>query len=584
MAFKIGIRPTIDGRMGGVRESLEDQTMQMAKNAKKLIESNVFYANGKACEVIISPCTIGGTKESAICEEYFNTNNVIATLTVSPCWCYGTEVMDMNRNTLKAVWGFNGTERPGAVYLACAMAGYAQKGLPAYSIYGKDVQDAGDTTIPSDVEEKILRFARCAMVVGAMKDKTYLSLGSVSMGIAGSCVDAQFMQKYLGIRTEWNDMTEVLRRVKLGIYDHEEFAIARQWVRDNCPTGTDFNPNPRTPQELEEDWDFCVKHILVCRDLMHGNPKLAKMGWAEEANGKNAIAAGFQGQRAWTDWLPNADFTEAILCSSFDWTGTRQPSVFATENDSLNAISMVFGNLLTGTAPAFSDVRTYWSADAVKRVTGWKPEGKAKDGFIHLINSGATCLDATGASKENGKNVMKQWWKVDKNDISAMLKATDWAPANLQYFRGSGFSSHFKTGAEMPITLIRINLVEGLGPVLQFAEGWTVSLPQDVHAKLDERTDKTWPTTWFVPNLTGEGAFKDVYSVMANWGANHGAFVYGHIGQDLITLSSMLRIPVNMHNVCNSKMFRPQCWSAFGTQDSESADYKACTTYGALYK
>lgn len=583
MRFKIGIRPTIDGRRGGIREGLEEQTMQMATAAKQLIEDNVRYSDGTPVEVVIADSTIGGSAESARCEQKFVENNVIATLTVTPCWCYGTETMDLNPTTVKAVWGFNGTERPGAVYLAAVMAAYAQRGLPAFSIYGHDVQDMDDKSIPTDVKEKILRFARAAVAVGAMKNRSYLNIGGVSMGIAGSCVDASFMQKYLGIRTEWVDMTEVLRRIHLGIYDHDEYTVAREWVKKNCKEGCDINAKPKSREDKEKDWDFIVKFTLICDDLMHGNQKVADMGFIEESLGKNAIAAGFQGQRNWTDWLPNGDFTEAIFNSSFAWNGKKQPSIFATENDSLNGVAMLFANLLTNRASIFADVRTYWSPDAVKRVTGWTPIGKAANGFIHLINSGAAALDATGEAIENGEHVMKKWYDVNDKDIAACLNATDWCPANLGYFRGGGFSSHFKTAYEMPVTMARVNIIDGLGPVLQIAEGYTVVLPDAVHKTLDERTDKTWPTTWFAPKLTGNGAFKDVYSVMASWGANHGAFSYGHIGADLITLASMLRIPVSMHNV-EETPFRPHAWFAFGTEDSEGADYRACLNYGALYK
>ncbi len=587
---RIGIRPVIDGRQMGIRESLEDQTMNMAKAAKALIEANCTYPDGTPVECVIGPCTIGGGAEAAKTQEYFSTRNIAATLSVTPCWCYGSETMDLDPLTVKAVWGFNGTERPGAVYLAAVMAAHAQKGLPAFAIYGHDVQDADDTSIPEDVSEKILRFARCAVAVGCMRSKAYVGLGAVSMGIAGSQCSPEFLQKYLGIRAEYVDMTEILRRMKLEIYDHDEYEKALAWTKANCPEGMDVNdgPNPGNKDVMshEEQWKFCVKMTLIIRDIMLGNPKLAEMGWKEESNGRNAIYGGFQGQRMWTDWLPNGDFSEAILNSTFNWNGKKQPTLLATENDGLNGTAMLFGNLLTGTASVFADVRTYWSPEAVERVTGKKPEGRAANGFIHLINSGAAALDGTGlAVDENGNNCMKPWWKVTDKDIDSILKAVDWCPANLGYFRGGGFSSHFKTQAEMPVTMIRLNIIDGLGPVLQIAEGYTVTLPDEIHVPLDMRTDKTWPTTWFVPNLVEDGnpAFKDVYSVMANWGANHGSLTYGHIGADLITLASMLRIPVAMHNVPEEKIYRPHAWTAFGTKDSESADYRACEKYGPLY-
>lgn len=583
---KIGIRPTIDGRWGGIREGLEEQTMGLANAAKELMET-LRYPDGTPVQVVISPCTIGGGAEAARCEEFFSTQNVVATLTVTPCWCYGMETFDMNPNTIKAVWGFNGTERPGAVYLAAVLAAYAQKGLPAFSIYGHDVQDVGDRTVPADVAEKILRFARCAVAVGWMKNKAYLNIGGVSMGIMGAFCDTQVMQKYFGLRAEWVDMTELLRRMTLEIYDKAEYEKALAWIKENCKEGFDCNDGKVLPEIIQrskvvnpdKDWEFVAKFSVIVRDLMFGNPKLDELGWHEEALGRNAVAGGFQGQRQWTDWLPNGDFTEAIMASTFDWNGARQPTAFATENDTLNGLSMLLGTLVTGTAPCFHDVRTYWSPEAVERVTGWKTTGTAANGFIHLINSGATALDCTGAA--DGQ--MKPFWEMTEENIKACLEATDWCRANYEYFRGGGFSSHFKTQAEMPVTMLRLNIVEGVGLCLQIAEGCTATLPDSVHVPLDQRTDPTWPTTWFAPRTTGVGAFNDVYSVMANWGANHGVTVYGHVGADLITLASMLRIPVTMHNVPAEKVYRPHSWAAFGTQDTQAADYAACKHYGPLY-
>ena len=594
MNMKIGIRPIIDGRWGGIRESLEEQTMAMAKNAAKLISDNLRYQDGTPVQCVIGCTTIGGGKEAAMVEEQFSKENVIATLSVTPCWCYGSETMDLNPNTIKAVWGLNATERPGAVYLAAVMAAHAQRGLPAFSIYGQHVQDRTDTEIPEDVQEKILRFARAAIAVGQMKNKAYVNLGGVSMGIGGSYCDANFMQNYLGVRAEWMDLTEILRRITLEIYDHEEYQRAYRWIQENCPVGFDKNAGKNLPDIIrrskvvpkEKDWDFVTKFSLIVRDILFGNPKLDEMGWHEEALGKNAIAGGFQGQRQWTDWLPNGDFTEAIMATSFDWNGLKAPFAFATENDTLNGISMLFATLLTGKAPCFHDVRTYWSPEAVKRVTGHDLTGLAQNGVIHLINSGATALDGTGAAKdENGQGTMKEWWNMTEADVKACLKATDWCPADVEYFRGGGYSSHFRCGAEMPVTMLRVNIIDGVGPTLQIAEGHTVTLPDEVHTVLDQRTDPTWPTTWFAPRLNGKGAFQDVYSVMANWGANHGVTVGGHMGADLITLASMLRIPVSIHNVPEERIFRPHVWAGFGKgEDSTSTDYRACAHFGPLYK
>ena len=585
----IGIRPTIDGRRGKikVRESLEDQTMNMAKSAAKLIEENVFYSNGEHVKVIIADTTIGRVAEAAACEDKFKKAGVDITLTVTPCWCYGAETMDMNPLTIKAVWGFNGTERPGAVYLASVLATHAQKGLPAFGIYGHEVQEADDTTIPADVQEKILRFARAAVAVATMRGKSYLQIGSVTMGIGGSIISPEFFEEYLGMRVESVDEVEIIRRMEKGIYDEKEYQKALKWVKEKCKPDFDKNPKEmqKTAAEKEKDWEFTAKMACIIKDLYNGNKNLPK-GCEEEAVGHNAIVGGFQGQRQWTDFYPNCDFPESILNSSFDWNGAREPYILGTENDTLNATSMLFMKLLTGRAQMFADVRTYWSGEAVKRVTGYEIEGKAKeaDGFIHLINSGACCVDACGEVKdERGNAVMKKWWEVTDKDIDTMMNATTWPYADLGYFRGGGYSSRFVTRAEMPATMIRLNLIKGLGPVLQIVEGWTVKLPDEVTDKLWKRTDYTWPCTWFTPRVTGKGAFKSAYDVMNNWGANHGAISYGHIGADLITMCSMLRIPVCMHNVDEKDIYRPAAWNAFG-MDKEGQDYRACAAYGPLYK
>lgn len=580
---KIGIRPVIDGRRKGVRESLEDQTMRMAKNAAKLISENLKYSNRMSVECIIADTCIGGVAEAALCAEKFAANNVGVSLTVTPCWCYGTEVMDTDSLIPKAVWGFNGTERPGAVYLAAALAGYSQLGLPTFGIYGKDVQDKNDESIPEYVKEKILKFVKAGLAVAEMKGKSYLSIGSVSMGIAGSIVNNHFIKDHLGMRTEYVDMVELVRRIDEKIYDEEEFQKALKWTKKFCKEGEDVNKQKSSRARKDFEWEMVVKMTMIARDLMIGNPRLAEFGYIEESMGHNAIVAGFQGQRHWTDHFPNGDFLEAILNSSFDWNGIRQPFIMATENDSLNGIAMLFGHLLTNTAQIFSDVRTYWSADAVKRVTGKTLKGKAANGIIHLINSGSSTLDGTGMQRINGKPAMKPFWEISIAEAEKCLQATKWCPAEKEYFRGGGFSSQFLTEGEMPITMSRINLVKGLGPVLQIAEGFTVSLPKDVDYILQRRTSPTWPTTWFAPSLTGKGAFKDVYSVMANWGANHGAISFGHIGDKLITLASMLRIPVNMHNVNEDSIFRPSSWNPFGTTDLEGADFRACKNFGPLY-
>ena len=585
----IGIRPTIDGRRGKikVRESPENQTMNMAKAAAKLIEDNVYYSNGEHAKVIIADTTIGRVAEAAACADKFRKAGVDITLTVTPCWCYGAETMDMDPMTIKAVWGFNGTERPGAVYLASVLATHAQKGLPAFGIYGHEVQEADDTEIPADVRDKILRFARAAVAVATMRGKSYLQIGSVTMGIGGSIISPEFFEEYLGMRVESVDEVEIIRRMEKGIYDEKEYRKALKWIKDKCRPDFDKNPKDmqKTPAEKAKDWEFTAKMACIIEDLFNGNKNLPE-GCEEEAVGHNAIVGGFQGQRQWTDFYPNCDFPESILNSSFDWNGAREPYILGTENDTLNAASMLMMKLLTGRAQMFADVRTYWSGEAVKRVTGYEIEGKAKeaDGFIHLINSGACCVDACGEVKdENGNATMKRWWEVTDKDIDTMMNVTTWPYADLGYFRGGGYSSRFVTRAEMPATMIRLNLIKELGPVLQIAEGWTVQLPDEVTDKLWKRTDYTWPCTWFTPRVTGKGAFRSAYDVMNNWGANHGAISYGHIGADLITMCSMLRIPVCMHNVDEADIYRPAAWNAFGT-DKEGQDYRACAAYGPLYK
>jgi L-fucose isomerase len=582
---KIGIRPTIDGRLGGVRESLENQTMAMARSVARLLSENLRHANGLPVECVIADSTIGRVAEAARCAEKFKKEGVGLSITVTPCWCYGAETMDTDPLIPKAVWGFNGTERPGAVYLAATLAGYTQKGLPAFSIYGRDVQDSSNTSIPADVAEKLLQFARAGLAVATMRGKSYLGMGGTSMGIAGSIVDPAFLEAYLGLRSESIDMSEFTRRLDENIYDPEEFARALAWVKQNCPEGQDYNPPAKqhSREQKDKSWQTSVKMALIARDLMIGNPRLAELGFGEEALGHNAIAGGFQGQRQWTDHFPNGDFMEAILCSSFDWNGLRQPFILATENDHLNGISMLFGHLLTGTAQIFADVRTYWSPAAVKRVTGHTLAGRAEGGILHLINSGPAALDGAGQQSRNGQPAMKPFWEITPEEASACLGATTWHTSMVEYFRGGGWSTRFCTRGDMPVTMCRVNLVKGLGPALQIAEGWTVELPDEVHTVLDERTNPTWPTTWFVPNLTGSDPFRDVYTVMYHWGANHGSISYGHIGADLITLASMLRIPVYMHNVDETRLFRPSAWTAFGANEPMGADFRACAAYGPLY-
>ena len=581
---KIGIRPVIDGRRGGIRESLEDVTMNMAKSVAELLQSRLRHSSGAPVECVIADTCIGGVAEAARTAEKFARAGVGLTITVTPSWCYPTETIDQDPLMPKAIWGFNGTERPGAVYLAAALAAHNQKGFPAFSIYGRDVQDMGDTSIPADVEHKLLSFAKAGLAVATIRGKSYLSLGSVSMGIAGCIVDENFFQRYLGMRNEYVDMTEFVRRMERGIYDKDEYELALQWVREHCLPGEDVNPPhlTRTAEQKEQDWHTVVKMTLIARDLMIGNPKLDEMGYGEEALGHNAIAAGFQGQRQWTDHFPNGDFMEAILTSSFDWNGIREPYVMSTENDTLNAVTMLFGHLLTDRAQIFADVRTYWSPDAVKRVTGHTLAGAAAGGVIHLINSGPASLDATGEMSENGHPAMKPFWDITDGDVEACMKATRWCPA-VDFFRGGGYSTDFLTRGGMPVTMVRLNLIHGVGPVLQLAEGYTVDLPEHVHDVLDKRSNQTWPTTWFVPNVSGSGAFKDVYTVMSNWGSNHAAVSYGHVGDQFITLAAMLRIPVSMHNVDEDRLFRPSAWSAFGASDHTGADYRACANFGPLY-
>ena len=583
--IKVGIRPVIDGRRRGVRESFEGQTMDMAKAAASFISENVRYTNGNQVECVIADTCIGGVAEAAMAAEKFEKEGVGVSLTVTPTWCYGSETMDMHPWIPKAIWGFNGSERPGAVYLAATKAAHDQKGLPVFSIYGSEVQDAGDTTIPEDVQEMILKFVKAGLTVAQIHGKSYLAIGSVSMGIVGSMIQEDFFEDYLGMRCEAVDMTELIRRMDKKIYDREEFEKAMKWVEEWCKEGEDINPPERqqTREQKDENWETVVKMTMIIRDLMIGNPNLNEIGYEEEAMGHNAIASGFQGQRQWTDHFPNGDFSEAILNSSFDWNGVREPFIVATENDTLNGVCMLLGHQLTNTAPIFGDIRTFWSPNSVERVTGHKLNGKASNGIIHFLNSGSASLDGTGRQKRNGESVIKPFWEITEQEADNCLEATRWCPANLEYFRGGGYSSQFLTEGEMPVTMTRINLIKGLGPVLQIAEGYTVNLPENVHNILNRRTDPTWPTTWFVPNITGQGAFRNVYTVMNNWGSNHGVISYGHIGDVFITLASMLRIPVSMHNISEERVFRPSAWAAFGLADLESADYRACDNFGPLF-
>ncbi|NJK92664.1 MAG: L-fucose isomerase [Blastochloris sp.] len=582
---RVGIRPTIDGRLGGVRESLESQTLNLAKRVAQLISSQLRYPNGHPVECVVPPTCIGGAAEAALVAEQFQNENVGVSLTVTPCWCYGSETMDQDPLIPKAVWGFNGTERPGAVYLAAVLAGHTQKGWPAFGIYGRDVQDAGDSKIPDDVSTKMLQFVKAGLAVALMRGKSYLAMGGTSMGIAGSIVDQGFFERYLGMRVESVDMTEFIRRMDKGIYDPQEYKRALAWVKKHCKEGKDYNA-PKTKRDrahLDQEWEWSVKMALIARDLMIGNSVLDDLGYGEESFGHNAIVSGFQGQRQWTDHCPNGDFLEAILSSSFDWNGIREPFMVATENDALNGVTMLFGHLLTNTAQIFADVRTYWSPAAVKRVSGHKLTGLGAGGFLHLINSGPAALDGTGEQSIKGKPAMKPFWEISEAEMKKCLDATTWHPSITEYFPGGGWSTRYQTKGNMPVTIARLNLVYGLGPALQIAEGWTLELPKKVHDILDERTNPTWPTTWFVPRTGGTGVFRDVYSVMNAWGANHCAFSYGHIGSELITLAAMLRIPVYMHNVAEEQVFRPSAWTSFGTESLEAADFRACEVFGPVY-
>ena len=581
---KVGIRPAIDGRRQGVREALEKTTMTMAKSVARLIESDLRHANGLPVECVLADTCIGGVVEAAMAAEKFRKEGVGVSLTVSPCWCYGAETMDLEPTSPKAIWGFNGTQRPGAVYLAAVSAAHNQKGLPAFTIYGREVQDIGDTNIPGDVREKVLRFVKAGLAVATLRGKSYLSIGGVSMGIAGSIVNQDFFEDFFGMRVECADMSELIRRIEENIFDPDEFRRAREWTRRNCPEGKDYNRTKRSRKRKDWEWDFVVKCALIVRDMMIGNPRLVRLGFGEEALGHNAILAGFQGQRQWTDHYPNGDFLEAILSSFFDWNGIREPFIVATENDSLNGICMLLGHLLTDSAQIFADVRTYWSPESVKRVSGNALTGAAAPGVLHLINSGAATLDACGLQSRNGQPAMKPFWEITSREAEACLRATTWSPANSEYFRGGGFSSTFGTRADMPATMFRINFVKGLGPALQIAEGQFVDLPREIYSVLEARTDPAWPSHWFVPNTGGNGVFRDVYSVMNGWGANHGTISYGHVGAELITLASMLRIPVYMHNVPSERVFRPSAWTPFGTAEPEGADFRACANFGPLYR
>jgi L-fucose/D-arabinose isomerase len=582
---RVGIRPTIDGRRGGVRESLEKQTLALAQRVADLISTNLRYPNGTPLVCVVPDSCIGGASEAQAVAEHFERENVGVSLTVTPCWCYGSETMDQNPYLPKAIWGFNGTERPGAVYLAAVLAGHSQKGWPAFGIYGRDVQDVGDDYIPADVMEKLLQFTRAAMAVALIRGKSYLAMGGTSMGIAGSIVDQSFFERTLGMRVESIDMTEFVRRMDRKIYDTEEYERALAWVKQNCPEGKDYNP-PKTQRGrtcLDQEWEKSVQMALIARDLMVGNPALEKLGFGEESLGHQAVVAGFQGQRQWTDHFPNGDFMEAILNSSFDWNGRREPYMLATENDALNGVTMLMGHLLTNTAQLFADVRTYWSPAAVKRVSGHELKGVAAGGFLHLINSGPATLDGTGQQSLGTEPALKPFWEITEEEVGKCLRATSWHPSITEYFPGGGWSTRYTTKGGMPVTIARINLVYGLGPALQIAEGWTVDLPDQVHDMLDQRTSPTWPTTWFVPRTGGSGVFRDVYSVMNAWGANHCALSYGHIGSDLVTMASILRIPVCMHNLSPETIFRPSYWNAWGTQDTEAADFQACRVLGPLY-
>jgi len=582
----IGIRAVIDPRRK-VYNRTYGQTQDMASSVADYLSDHVKYPNSLPLKCVVYQKCVSNIVEAQECSDYFKHLNVGAVITVATGWCYPLETMLLDAGIPHAVWGFNGTERPGAVFLAALTAACNLKGLPMFKIYGKEVREKDDKRIPEDVGRKLLSFTRAALAASLMKGKSYLSLGTVSMGISGCISDELFFQQYLGMRISYVDMSEIQRRMNKGIYDPEELSKAIEWFSNNCKEGVDYNDPSlmHTKEQKAEDARDSIKLAIIVKDMMKGNQKLQDMGYEEEAAGYGAVAGGFQGQRAWTDQNANGDFMEAILNSTFDWNGRREPIVIATENDSSNAVSMLFGYLLTHTPQIFCDVRTYWSPETVKRITGEELEGRAKGGMIHLLNSGAAALEGSGCLTKDGKPVIKPYWEMTEDDIKSCLQSTRWSPAMLDQFLAGGFSSTYSTKGEMPVTITRLNMVYGIGPVLQIAEGYTYEASPNIHMNLLGRTDPTWPSTWFVPNtIPGDAAYNDVYSVMESWGANHCSMSYGHIGSELITLASMLRIPVTMHNVETNNLFRPALWKAYGTKELEAADRYACAALGPLYK
>ncbi len=580
---KIGIRPTIDGRENGVRESLEVQTMTMANTLKSHIENNYCYPDGTPVQVVVAESTIGRYKEATDCEELFEKNNVCASITVTPCWCYGMEVIDLHPTRIKAVWGFNGTERPGAVFLNAVLSAHNQLGLPAFGIYGSEVMDNDRTDIPDDVIPKIDKFIKGALAVGQLKNKSYLQIGGVSMGIAGSLVDFSLFQKYFNMNVVQVDMIEIMRRIDEGIFNPNEFETARAWVSENCTEIPDINKEhlKLTDLEIEEGLDFVTKMTLIIKDMMHGNEWLRNNGYNEEGLGNNSIAGGFQGQRQWTDYLPNGDFSETILNSSFDWNGPKSPTILSTENDALNGITMLFGHLLTNTAQVFCDVRTYWSPEAIKNLGNFTIDENLEDGMLHLINSGSAALDGTGKMRdENGNPVIKPFYDVTDEDMKNCLQATKWPVANREYFRGGGFSTNYLSEGEIPFTMTRVNLVNG-EPSIQIIEGKSIEISNDLYNAINDRTDPTWPSTFFIPN---ENTPLSTYEVMNNWGANHCVLTYGHVGDLFITLASMLRIPVSLHNIEEDRIYRPTMWTHYGTLDKTGSDFRTCEKLGPLYE
>ena len=588
----IAITPVADGRPGAYEDN-QANTWGMVEKVHNLLSGRITLSDGTPVRFVVAPEIVYGARTGALAQEYYIRQGVSANIWVSRSWAYSDELMSAcqgfgSSEWQQAAYGLNQTDRPGAVWLKAFTAAMDEKNRPIFAIYNPDLEDESGDLSPY-VAERLMRFARCAATVAEMRGKNYLSIGSVSMGIIGSDMRRNTFLHYLGMGTASVDMVAVKGRMDQGFYDHDELELAFNFMKRRFKFNFGEGQRPLTPDGLLRD---CIKMTMIVRDLMHGNPVLAKasvgarQGFCadvERAQGYNAIAAGTQGQRQWTDLYPNFDMTESLLTSSFDWNGYRAPMIVATENDSKNAIGMLIANLLSGAPQLFADIRTNWTPESIKSATGVDVSKIAPLGLIDKRNSGAGALDYAldifstvkdGSQKtiQEVVQAIRAGKRIQQDLIKRAIEATTYEAAVLEYFAGDGLSSSFQTPGGVPLTAYRYNMVDNM-LTCSVVEGETVALPEDVISHISNVTNATWPESYWAPRDMSS------FEYMSRIGPNHDGNSFGLIGADMITINAMLRIPVDMHNVDKADIFRPTMWDRFGGDD-----FRACETLGPLYR